>query len=294
MLVYIWSARLRFCSRCGRDESVVPIIRYLCVECYLEYYGGDLVPRSIELAQCSSCRSYRLGDRWIDPTDFGGEEKILLAYMLEERISIPEGFESAEVEDLRVYGTEYGEAIEVRLRVSIGGRIYTLSKRLRLSRVRRLCPVCRMARGGGYQAILQIRGHPAMGDDLRRRVENIIAGMPDAIRSLIVEAKALREGIDLKLASRQAAYSIANAIRKELGGIVKTSEEGERRGGMKSNKKSRLVISLRIADLREGMYIKVEGSPYIVESVSSDEVVLQGRDGKRITMSIEDILRGRQ
>lgn len=285
---------MRFCSRCGREESVIPIVRHLCVECYLELYGVDLVPRSIELVQCPSCGSYRIGDRWIAPIDIGGEERVLLAYIVEESISMPEGFESVEVEDLRVYSTEYGEAMEARLRVSIRGRIYTLSRRLRLSRVRRLCPVCHMARGGGYQAILQIRGHPSMGEDLRRRVENIIAGMPEAIRSMVVEFKSSREGIDLKLASRQAAHSIANTIRKELGGVIKTSEEGEIRGGMKGNRRSKLVISLRIADLREGMYIKVGGNPYIVESVSGDEVVLQGRDGKRHVMSVEDILKGRE
>jgi NMD protein affecting ribosome stability and mRNA decay len=285
---------MRFCSRCGREESAIPIVRHLCVECYLEVYGGNLVPRSIELFQCPSCGSYRLGDRWIDPMDLGGEERILLAYVVEESISMPEGFESVEVEDLRVYGTEYGEAMEARLRISIAGRIYNLSRRLRLSRMRRLCPVCHMARGGGYQAILQIRGYPSMGEDLRRRVENIIAGMPETIRSMVVEYKSSREGIDLKLASRQAAQSIANIIRKELGGVIKTSEEGERRSGIKGGKKSKLVISLRIADLREGIYIKVEGNPYIVEGISGDQVVLQGRDGRRYTMSIEEILKGRK
>jgi NMD protein affecting ribosome stability and mRNA decay len=275
---------MRFCSRCGREESAIPIVRHLCVECYLEVYRGNLVPRSIELFQCPSCGSYRLGDRWIDPMDLGGEERILLAYVVEESISMPEGFESVEVEDLRVYGTEYGEAMEARLRISIGGRIYSLSRRLRLSRVRRLCPVCHMARGGGYQAILQIRGYPSMGEDLRRRVENIIAGMPETIRSMVVEYKS----------SREAAQSIANVIRKELGGVIKTSEEGEIRSGIKGGKKSKLVISLRIADLREGIYIKVEGNPYIVESISGDQVVLQGRDGRRYTMSMEEILKGRK
>jgi len=282
---------LRFCSRCGRDEASAPIIRHLCVHCYLELHGPDILGGGVSLVQCPSCGSYRLGDRWVSPLDVGGEERVVIAYILEEGLRLPEGVDSAEVEDLRVFGTDYGEVVEARLRVSIGGRAYTLSRRARLSRERRLCPLCHRARGKGYEAVLQIRGYPAMGEDLRRRVGEILGSMPEALRSLIAEVEESREGVDLKLLSRHAAQAIANAIRRELGGVVKTSEEGEARA--RGGRRPRLVVSLRIADLREGMYIRVGGSPYIVERVSGDSVVLRDREGRRVSMGVEEILRAR-
>jgi len=284
---------LRFCSRCGRDETSIPIIRHLCVNCYIEYYGSELISRSIHLVQCPSCGSYRLGDRWVSPADVGGDERIVVAYILEEGLRLPEGFDAAEVEDLRIFGTEYGEVVEARLRISIRGKVYTLSRRASLLRERRLCPLCHRARGKGYEAVLQIRGHPAMGEDLRRRVGEIIGSMPEALRSLIAEIEESRYGVELKLLSRHAAQAIANAIRRELGGVIKISEEGEVRGRAGGRRKPRLVVSLRIADLREGMYIRVGGAPYIVEEVLGDSVVLRDREGRRVSMGVEEILRDR-
>lgn len=277
---------MRFCSRCGREEGEIPIIRHLCIHCYLDYHVGGLLPPSIELIACPSCGSYRVGDRWIHPGDFGYDERIIIAYILENGMRIPEDIKRAEIEDLRVLRTEYGEIIEARVNLSIGDKAYRIDRRVRLSRGKRLCPQCHKIRGRGYEAIVQIRGFPNMGEELRRKIEGFLESLPEILRGSIAEVEYLREGIDLKVVSKHAAHGIANMVRREYGGSIKTSEEGEMR-----RRGSRLVIRVRIADLREGEYIRIGGSPYIVDRVSKDSITLIDRDGKRISVSKEELLR---
>jgi nonsense-mediated mRNA decay protein 3 len=277
---------LRFCSRCGREEGEIPIIRHLCIHCYLDYHRGGLLPPSIELIACPSCGSYRVGDRWIHPGDFGYDERIIIAYILENSMKIPEDVKKAEIEDLRVLRTEYGEIIEGRVALSIGDKAYRIYKSVRLSRERRLCPQCHKIRGKGYEAIVQIRGFPSMGEELKRKIEGFLESLPEILRGSIAEVESLREGIDLKVVSKHAAQGIANMVRREYGGSIKTSEEGEMR-----RRGSRLVIRVRIADLREGEYIRIGGSPYIVARVAEDGITLIDRNGKRISVSREELLR---
>ena len=282
---------MRFCAKCGRDERSVPILRHLCVDCYLELMGRDLFPMSVDLTHCPSCGSYRVGGEWISPEDVGNDERVIIAYILESALKMPEGVDEADVEDLRVVGTDYGEFVEAVVRISVGGSQYKIKRRTGLRRERRLCPACYKIRGKGYEAVIQVRGLPSLSDDLLESIEERLKRLPEPLRASIAEVKLLREGIDLKLISRHAAQSITNIIRKEFGGRVMETEENTAGRGSRAGKRSRLVISLRIPSIEEGSYIRINGQPYIVEKVSEENVTLINRDGKRVTMTKKDLVK---
>ncbi|PWV36920.1 MAG: hypothetical protein DJ555_04780 [Desulfurococcaceae archaeon] len=289
---YIRASRLlRFCAKCGRDERSVPIIRHLCIDCYLELKGRDLFPRSITLTYCPSCGSYRVSGEWISSEDMGNDERVVMAYIIESGLKIPEEIVSADLEDLRVIRTDYGEAIDASVRISIGSSQYRITRRVGLHRERTLCPACHKIRGKGYEAIIQIRGLPFINERLLRTIEENLYKLPEALRNSIAEIEHLREGIDLKLVSRHAAQSIASIIRKEFGGRIIETEEGGTGRSMRTGKKPRLVISIRIPSIEEGSYIRINGQPYIVERVDEERITLINREGKKVTMTKSDIVK---
>ncbi|HWQ17582.1 MAG TPA: NMD3-related protein [Sulfolobales archaeon] len=283
---------MRFCAKCGRDERSVPIVRHLCIDCYLELRGRDLFPRNITLTYCPSCGSYRIGGEWISSEDMGNDERVAIAYIIESGLKIPEEIVSADLEDLRVVRTDYGEAIDASVRISIGGSQYRVTKRVGLYRERMLCPACHKIRGKGYEAIIQIRGLPSINERLLRIIEENLYNLPEALRNSIAEVEYLREGIDLKLVSRHAAQSIASIIRREFGGRIIETEEGGTGRNTRTGKKPRLVISIRIPSIEEGSYIRINGQPYIVEKVDEEKITLIDREGKKVTMTKSDIVKG--
>ncbi len=282
---------MRFCVKCGRDEGSVAIVRHLCVDCYLELRKGDLLPGSVSLVYCPSCGSYRVGGEWISLGDVGGDERVVLAYIVERGLRIPGDVSSAGVEDLRVVRTDYGEVVEAIVRLVIGGSSYMVRGRVALHRGKRLCPACYKIRGKGYEAVVQIRGFPSLSKRVLRSIEEKLDRLPESLKGSIAEVEFLREGIDLKLVSRRSAQSLASILKREFGGRVIETEEGGSRATNRAGRKPRLVISLRIPCIEEGSYIRINGLPYIVEKVSNENITLIDRDGKRVTMPLRDIVK---
>lgn len=281
---------MRFCSRCGRDEREAPIIRHLCVECYAKEHLPHILPRGVELVECPSCGGFRVGGDWISREEFGGDARVVIAHVLEEAKKVPEGFSALELENMEILEDEEGLRAVAFLRAVVSGREHRISSTVFVKKRGVLCPLCRAQRGGSYEAVLKIRGLPSMSPSLASRVERALSKLPEALRASIVEVERPREGVDLKLVSRHSAQAIAGMLRRDLGGRIVSSEEGE---GLprSSEKRPRLVLSLRIPDLREGVYIRIRGRPYVVEKVEEGHVVLSGRDGERVREPLERILR---
>ena len=283
----------RFCARCGATESKTnPILTYLCIDCYIREKGINLVPEIVTIKTCSRCGSIKFEGKWLTPDEYGNDVKVPISYHIQENIEKSSYFSEIEIEKLQIKEELGGYYIETTVTGKVLGRVFRKIYRSSLKITRTLCPTCLKAQGKSYDATVQIRGLPRLNRKLEDKLYNEIANnVPDIIRTFIAEIEIVRNGIDVKLTSKEAAYALADYIQRKYGGYRTYSDESIKRD--RSGKTvSKKTISLRILSVEPGEYINIDGKPYIVDSVYRDRIVLIDRDGKKVSMSHSDIYKG--
>jgi nonsense-mediated mRNA decay protein 3 len=245
-----------FCARCGRRLVPGESVGALCLDCFLETTRVICVPERVFFDYCKYCGSYRLGHRWLE----GGELPEAVQSFVETYFSdtsriapchsvrgLVESYRLVQAEPLTVpsWRTIYRLVYGITLRGVDGEALqeYRVEVRARPT----ICPLCKDARGGDYNVLLQIRGAPP--EALARRLERLFDSSSQVTGS-IVDIVELDDGVDILLLDRGGASKILRELRKHYS--VKTVVTGEDVGVTSTGRlRRRQVISATLRERRK-------------------------------------------
>jgi len=279
----------RFCVRCGREESKdTPIIDGLCPECFVKERVILKLPSKIKVTVCPVCGATYLHGRW----EHLGEDikDIVRWYVLSTLVKRSTVYPGVEVVDVKVKELSSGMVtMLVKGRYGSASLVQELSTHLEVDK--RLCPNCLKSRGGGYEAILQIRTLAPTRFNVMRAVGERLARVK-TFRESIVEIKEGREGVDIKMNSQTACRYVANLLKKEY--AAKLIQTWENTGQLGNKRKCKLVISARLPGLVAGDIVEYEGEPAQVIKLKYGRVVIKSLStGKVRSLTHDEIWRGR-
>ena len=282
----------RFCVRCGREESdKVKLIGYLCVDCFLREKDIASMPKRISLEVCPSCGSIKLGDTWYSSEDFGNDLRIPISYIVSGRLRPGSDLVTGvRISNINIVKTN--ERIYAEIEVEGFYKDIKLAKTYltEILILRRLCPLCTAAKTGSFEALIQIRGFPKLSETKRKMILRYIDSLPQDLKNNISGIDHVKNGINLRMITKKVAENLANNIAKEFKGFISYISE-ENIKTTSSGRTSRRVISLRIIDLEENDYININGKPYTIEKILDKGVFAKDRDGRRVFISIEELIR---
>jgi len=219
------------CARCGRPLVRGMHVGAFCLECFLEVNRLLCVPERLVFDYCKYCGSVRIGHRWVE----GGELPAALQRFVETYFS-----DSTRVRPCRGSGdtvTRYWfkEAVPLTApswrtmyRVVFGVQLQGVDSpveqeyRVEVRASPSICPLCKDARGGDYNVLLQLRGvEPAK---IAKALEALFNTNGQVVGS-IVDIVELRNGADILLLDRGSASKILRELRKRF--RVRTKTTGE-------------------------------------------------------------------
>ncbi len=276
------------CIRCGREVDTLVDGR-LCPSCYLEVYGLGEAPKELRITVCPRCGSYRYQGTWY-PSPGGIED--VVALLLQARFRPSEHVEYYRVESVEI-DEETGEAI-----ATVAGRLrgvpgeQHVRYRVRLLVSRQLCPSCFRRASGAPTAIVQIRGSSGrLGEDEREAVEDVIAGLGEAIQEAMLDVEEVKEGLDIKMLDQNAARTLASKLRSALAASVKETHKvvGQRSDGRRI---SRITLSVRLPFFTVGSIVGYRDSLAVVEDIGRGQVLVRRLGAERLhRLRVEDAWR---
>lgn len=176
------------CPKCGAEETSKPFIGSFCIDCH---YIKIKIPNKIEIIQCPCCLKIRLRGEW---TGFS-EEKVC-NYVIEQ---FKGDFTKAE------FLLEKKQAI---FSIEKDGKKTEVNKKINFAIRRNMCRDCSRAKGGYFEAILQLRGADSQIEKYMRVFERKIKKGKLAI-SRILEVK---NGVDLYCMSAKITREILDEL----------------------------------------------------------------------------------
>jgi len=244
------------CVRCGSPLVRGKSIGVVCLDCFVATHKLLCVPEKVFFDYCKHCGSIRLGYRWLEGGDLGEavQRYVELYFSSKERVAVCSGFESyvvsfsfEEAVPLTVpsWRTLYRVVFNVLLRDVV--EPVKVEYRVEVRARPTICPLCKDARGGDYNVLLQIRG--AAPARLARVLENLFNSDSRVVGS-IVDIVELSNGADILLLDRGSASRILRELRKVF--RVRTRVTGEDVGVTSNGKlRRRQVISAMLSERRK-------------------------------------------
>jgi len=243
------------CVRCGRPLSAGASVGMLCVDCFISTYRLLCIPEKIFFDYCKYCGSVRFGHRWVEAGELSEavNQYVTLYFSSTERVKVCDSlrqyvedywFEEARPLTIPSWRTIYSVAFGFRLR-GVDGPVrqeYRVEVRARPT----ICPLCKDARGGDYNVLLQIRG--ASPARIARALEKLFNSNSHVVGS-IVDIIELNNGADILLLDRGSASRIVRELRKTF--KVRTNVTGEDVGVSSNGRlRRRQVISVSLVERR--------------------------------------------
>jgi len=254
----------KFCIKCGAEESdEVPIIDNLCINCLLNEGKLIKLPSSVNLIVCPICNSIKLGSKWV-----WGDFKKDFTQILKDVILSNSTFHK-ELADISVNILESGRNALIHVEGTLRGISIRRDYSVDVVITKELCPHCSLAKGGYYEAIVQVRSVLPFRSKLKEVLIRRISLLNDFIR-YVSEVEDLKEGLDIKVLNHGVARRLANSLVREFCG--KSSESWKSAGIVSGKKFSKLTISVRLLGLVPGDFIVFKGNAALVEGVSENSV----------------------
>ena len=276
------------CPVCGRKKSTdLPFIGNLCKDCFLEKYGIAYVPDNVHITICNSCGSYKIGKQWIYSSPTTLEEAVYEAVYttLISKVKPVTGISYISVKNIEsqtpinTYGEYYFKvAIEGK---SMEGVVLEKDYIVKVRVSAGLCPRCIRRKVGYHEALVQVRG---ISGKLNEYEKNMVLDYLDTfsmkLKEQIVDIVDKKEGLDLLITDATSARIIASKISgRFLGKRIETySLSGRRNDGRRLG---HLTISLRIASVKNGDIIYVDGSPNYVLDITGNRIKLMDLEAGR-------------
>lgn len=273
----------RFCAKCGIEENHnIHIISGLCPKCFIETYGISEKPKDVEVKYCGKCGAIFLNNKWDFYEDNNIKEiisMIILGYLkTSERVKII-GIDV----DVNLYENTI---TKVKLIVELDNKfrsVYELPICIRW--IKTTCSLCLKKIGGGYNSVIQLR---YINQDIS--VIEFIEEIAKYFGEYIADIEEVQGGYDIKLIDTHIAKRIAGLAQRkwrntrviETHGDIKKLRDGTRR--------SRLYISIRILNFKQGDYIVLDGKPYRVKEVGDKDIVIVDQNDSLHRVEVDKIV----
>ncbi len=269
----------RFCLRCGSPEDPNnPLIEGLCLNCFVKERQIIKLPSKVVVVRCSSCGSIFIGGSW---TQFSGDNRQALEEVI-NRAFVKKQTLNPNVKDVYVEVTSlYSGMAELKVTARYGSSVITQNSVIHYEILKKICPSCLSVKVKSYEAILQVRFvRKQKSRELEvSRVKTFLNSLK-SLRNNIIDYVELVEGIDIKLNDVSTARRVANALKREFGGIVK--ESWKLHTVIRGRRYSKLTISVRVVGVRPDDYLilgdevlkvlNVEGSELRVKCLNENTV----------------------
>jgi len=274
----------RFCSKCGKEEDLkTPIVDNLCVKCYIQTKKLLEIPKLIEVTLCSRCGAISIGSRWFYPNTPSKAR-----YIIEQHItSLVKKETDVDIENLDI---ELDDMLNKQAKIYVNILIkniirYTIESTTEIKWKKGLCPICFKRAGGGFEAIVQLRFMNY--EDLVEKFKNEILQL---FYDYIVEISDVKNGIDIKIASRSIAKKIVDIALRTWRNVRIVESFGDVRRIRNGSRHGKQYISIRIINPREGDYIVLDGKAYTVDKVHENGIDVVDSDGEKIFVSLDKLL----
>ncbi|MBI4343964.1 MAG: hypothetical protein HY555_00075 [Euryarchaeota archaeon] len=273
--------RGRFCYLCGKVTE--ELVENRCRECYLR--GGRFLtlPERLEARVCRNCHTYLKGGRWL-PIGEGLEEVIKNAALDTVKESIR--LEKVEAPEVRVSvegpkessPTVYLVPCAVEVEGRVAGFGYSARQEAAVRVVLDLCQDCSRASGKYYEAILQVRGEGALGQEERDRVYALVGELMAQYartdrKAFVSKFEDLKGGFDFYMGSVQVARKVASALQERFGGAVGESPKLTGKDGHGKDV-YRVAIVLRLPRFRTGDILGLGGEVYQLLGLTTGKATL--------------------
>ncbi len=220
----------KFCAKCGKETG--KLLDGVCIDCSFSDLEVRL-PKKITLVKCKHCGAVNFEGIWIEadqPDEFYFEN------MLIKKMRLPEG---AELEEIKVH--KAGETEKIEATISHLGKKFTRYFEIKPETLIQLCESCSARKREHYEAKIQLRTYNK--EELAKMMK-----LMQEFRTHILKIEDQPSGVDIFLASKEAARHLAAELRKDFD--LKTKQSGDQYGWdkFKNKPKYRLVILMRERD----------------------------------------------
>ncbi len=281
----------RFCARCGKEEDEkTRIIGYLCVDCYIKERDIANLPKRIDLIICPNCGSVKVGDSWLPAEDFRHDLVIPLSIILSSRLRPAGEMSEVEIKDINIVEREHRMFAEVRISGRVEDIELTKTYIVEVDIIKKLCPLCLAQKTKSYEAVIQVRGYPKLSHEKIREIKRYIEVLPETIKNFISDIEESKWGIDIKVASKNIAFNLANNLIKEYRGYIAGVSDEDIRASA-SGRFSKKIISVRIFDIKKNDVIEIKGSKYLVDKIDEKEIVIRDRNGDKEIISFDELIK---
>jgi len=204
-----------FCPLCGKTK--VPFIRGLCRECFLKKNPPVEIPDKVAFRQCSGCEKILISGKTIVP------DEQALSKAVEKAIKI-RGLEKPAV-DIKVSGQEGLLSADVTVKGIADSVPLLFRKTISLDRQLFQCDSCMRLRSDCWEAKVQLRSRErkALETGLARMQGLLDAGREQDSLSAVIKAVKVKNGVDVFVGSKRAAYHAVKQLRLDFNAEVKQS-----------------------------------------------------------------------
>ncbi len=190
----------KFCPACGKETEI--FINGFCIECFKKRFKKTQFPKFIKIYQCKFCKKFAVGNLLFDSLE-EAVNKAIKDFKDLKLILIAENFVklAKEVENLIIEEKD----VEIKIKQII-------------------CKYCNMMQTGYKQAIIQLRSKN--NEEFLKIIEEVIEKERKFDNlSFISKIEESKNGIDLYIGSKKAAYKAINEIKKYYKINIKVSKK---------------------------------------------------------------------
>jgi len=234
----------RFCVKCGR-EDVELLSNFLCVECYIDTKGEELIkfPKIMSQKICKVCGAVYKSGRWFN-YPLGNDLSKIIEDGLYESVEADQLVKEFSLSVNKIWLNSQGNYIaEVLVEGKIANKKFEYRKNIVLDLKSTLCDKCLKRKTKYYEAIIQLRGKNRVGIDteIRKTFESVLDVEELSNISDIVEGK---EGIDYYFMNKSVARRVVSKLISRYKVEVKESFYNVK---IKDGRRdAKLIISVRM------------------------------------------------
>jgi NMD protein affecting ribosome stability and mRNA decay len=151
----------RHCPLCNKSSNEIRFIGEICQDCYIARLKKTL-PMVVDVEKCGRCSRVRMS------TGYFEQSAATLADIIARKLKAPPNGVR-----LETMGADGLSSVSVSLNTGEDKRInFTMPMRIRF--VRGVCPQCRKATGGYYEATVQLRGDKVQVDHMLNKLTKFV------------------------------------------------------------------------------------------------------------------------
>lgn len=222
----------RFCPSCGREHK--QLVGNVCADCYFK--GLDIrLPAEIKVQACPACDAVLVNGFWIKSDE--DHESYFMQSVIDKLKLPPE----VELEDVEILQT--GPTGDVQLNISIGGKRFSVAKRVALYVTDQLCDEDSNRKREAFEGILQLRAETDVHGFLTK-AGNILKNYA----SNVLKIEEQRNGADVYFLNKETMRKALGELKKKFSLYMKESAKAYSWERTKNRPKYKLTILARLRE----------------------------------------------